>query len=223
MIKALIFDMDGVLVNSEKPWERFEVNFLKQFIPGFSSEHNNEFKGTGIHDMFVTLKKKFNLRMTEHEFMTIFEEQSKSIYSSEAVVVPGAQELLETLKKRYTLALGSSSQRSWITIVLDRFHWNPLFTTVICSNDVGGKAKPDPAIYSKVAEQLGVRADECIVIEDSINGVRAAKAADMCCIGFENPESMIFHLTEADYVVGSLDQIETTIKNFEKESSVNRN
>uniref|UniRef100_UPI0026033828 HAD family hydrolase n=1 Tax=uncultured Anaerovibrio sp. TaxID=361586 RepID=UPI0026033828 len=121
--------------------------------------------------------------------------------------MPGVRELLERLKAAgYVIGLGSSSTMEMIQLVLGRFGLRDYFR-VLVSGDELPRSKPDPLIFLTVAEKLGVKPENCTVIEDAYAGVTAAKAAGMRCIGYYNPNSGPQDLSGANQIVKSHDDI----------------
>ena len=140
----------------------------------------------------------------------IYRDISKDILQ----IFPGAAELVEALiKNDFKLAVASSGTWDKLNFNLEEAGLEDSFKVRICANDVN-EGKPDPEVYLKAAEKLGVKPEECVVIEDSYNGVKAAKAAGAKCIAvtstFEKSK-----LKEADVIVNSLEEIDISmIKNI---------
>jgi HAD superfamily hydrolase (TIGR01509 family) len=117
-------------------------------------------------------------------------------------------DLLELFRdKGIPMAIASSSPSKWINSVLDRFSLRGFFPTVISGEDAGINGKPNPAIFLMAARKLDVRSDRCLVIEDSENGVSAAKAAGMKCIGLTAVNMVRQDLSRADLVVDEIGEL----------------
>jgi HAD superfamily hydrolase (TIGR01509 family) len=121
--------------------------------------------------------------------------------------IDNALELIGFLKKAgFRLALATSSYTEYAQLVLEKLGIDSVFDKMVTGNDVS-KGKPDPEIFLKAAEQLGVLPEECMVIEDSGFGVQAAKKAGMFCFGFRSPNSMNQDLSMADRIVDDIGEV----------------
>ena len=118
--------------------------------------------------------------------------------------------MLMLYEKGYKMALASSNNRKAVDAVVERFNLDKYFNFIISGEDVS-KASPDPEIFLTAANNMKVEPKECLVIEDATNGVMAAKAAGMKCIGFKNPNSGKQDLSQADLVVGNFNQLNLDI------------
>ena len=127
---------------------------------------------------------------------------ANEIYGQKVSLIEGFAELLSILNKnKIPVALASSSPKTWIDIVLQRFHLLESFKVVVSADELEGDGKPSPAIYLLTAKRLGVSPDRCIAIEDSKNGVLSAKNAGMFCIGFRNGFNDEQDLSRADRII----------------------
>ena len=121
---------------------------------------------------------------------------------------PGVRELLEDARDLgLHVAIVSSSSRSWIDSNLERLGLVDGWATVVCADGDTTRCKPSPALYLEALELLGVGADEAIAIEDSPNGIAAARAAGIFCVGFPNDVTSALDLSHADLVVESLEDV----------------
>ncbi len=200
---ACLFDLDGVLVDTAKyhflAWKRLadELN-----IP-FDEEDNERLKGVSrmasleiilsLGDVSLTEKEKVELATKKNEWYRAY-----ILKMDPSEILPGALELLEDLRERgIKLALGSASKNA--PTILEVTGLAPYFDAVVDGNSVS-KAKPDPEVFLIGARSLGVEPVRCVVFEDAIAGIEAAKNAGMLAIGVGDPET----LTEADHVVPNL-------------------
>ena len=206
---ALIFDMDGVIVDSELHWKQLEGFFLQSLIPSWTPADQGRIIGLSIHDLYTMLSGEFGLRKSKEEFLELYHEMARDIYNHKVALIPGFLDLLHDLRRNeIPTALASSSTRSWIDMVLDRFDLRPMFDVVVSADELeGGEGKPSPAIYLLTAQKLNVQPARCVVIEDSRNGVLSAKNAGMYCIGFRNGFNDEQDLSAADEIVNSLAEI----------------
>jgi HAD superfamily hydrolase (TIGR01509 family) len=199
---AVIFDMDGVIVDSEIHWKTTEGYFLQSLIPGWSMNDQDRIIGLGVHDVYSLLVSTYHLQQTKEEFLAFYQEMANEIYGHKVSLMEGFTELFSDLtKNNIPVALASSSPRSWINIMLERFSLRESFKVVVSADELAGEGKPSPAIYLLTAKRLGVSPDRCIAIEDSKNGVLAAKNAEMFCIGFRNGFNEEQDLSGADVVI----------------------
>jgi HAD superfamily hydrolase (TIGR01509 family) len=202
MMGTVIFDMDGVIVDSEIHWKTLEGYFLQSLIPTWSSTDQDKIIGLGVHDLYTLLIGQYGLQKTREQFLELYQKMANEIYGQKVSLIVGFSELLSTLNKNNILvALASSSPRSWINIMLRRFGLQASFKVVVSADELEGEGKPSPAIYLLTAQRLGVSPTSCIAIEDSKNGVLSAKNAGMFCIGFRNGFNEEQDLSEADMII----------------------
>jgi len=206
--QAIIFDMDGVIIDSETRWQKKELTFFEQFADQWTSADQQAITGSSIHDIYGYISKKYPLSLSEAEFFKEYDQTAQAVYGQETQLLPGVIDLLRQIKdSSLSIALASSSPHSWINIVLDRFNLRGFFKTVISSDDVQSKGKPAPDIYLFTAKKLKLKPQKCLVIEDSINGVKAAKAAGMTCIWLKPEAKLTKQKVKADKIVSSHQQI----------------
>ena len=202
MMNAVIFDMDGVIVDSEIQWKTLEGYFLQSLIPTWSSTDQDKIIGLGVHDLYTLLIGQYGLQKTKAQFLELYQEMANEIYGQKVSLIVGFSDLLTTLNKNnIPVALASSSPKSWINIMLRRFGLQSSFKVVVSADELEGEGKPSPAIYLLTAQRLGVSPTSCIAIEDSKNGVLSAKNAGMFCIGFRNGFNEEQDLSKADMII----------------------
>ena len=199
---AVIFDMDGVIVDSEIHWKTTEGFFLQSLIPTWSTGDQDKIIGLGVLDLYALLVSTYKLQKTKVQFLAIYQEMANEIYGQKVSLIDGFADLLSALNTNsIPVALASSSPTSWINIMLDRFRLRDSFKVVVSADELAGHGKPSPAIYLLAAQRLGVRPDLCIAIEDSKNGVLSAKNAAMYCVGFRNGFNDEQDLSRADMII----------------------
>jgi beta-phosphoglucomutase len=207
MIKACIFDLDGVIVDTAKyhylAWKRLAESL------GFNyTEHDNEqLKGVGRMDSLKRLLTIGGITKKEEE-LEILAAQKNQWYVeyisrlTPAEILPGAIDLLDILKKqKILLAIGSSSKNA--TTILKCIKIDDKFDSIVDGNRIT-HAKPDPEVFTKAADDLHVSYSECVVFEDAITGIQAAINAGMKTIGIGEPSV----LNKAGMVVPSLDKLD---------------
>jgi HAD superfamily hydrolase (TIGR01509 family) len=216
MIKAVIFDMDGVMIDSEPLWEKTERILLGQKGMEYSPTYRDKIVGLNQSDSGSLLKETFNLPETVEEIITGRIEILLGLYEKELELVPGLLPLLKELRESdFLLTLASSSPLRVINFVLDRFSLREFFSVVVSGEDTPF-GKPHPDIYLHTAKRLGVEPDKCVAIEDSINGVKSAKRAGMFCIAVPDERLNQKEFQIADLIVDGLDVISVKmIKNLD--------
>ncbi|TDT50372.1 HAD family hydrolase [Fonticella tunisiensis] len=208
MLKAVIFDMDGVIVDSEPVHEKVCKRRFKELNINVTDEEYDAFVGTTNTEMWTIIKSKYNLNETVEELVSMhLEEVMEYLRESDETPIPGIKDLLGSIKREgIKIALASSSPMENIELVLEKFGIGDYFESVISGENLE-RSKPAPDIFLKSAEKLGVNPENCVVIEDSHNGVKAAKAAGMKCVGFKNINSGNQDLSMADIIVYSIEDV----------------
>lgn len=223
MIKAVIFDMDGVMIDSEPVHLKLERELFRELGVEITEEEHMTFVGSSSYYMWEKIKERFNLKESVEELVRRDRKRylDHVLSTGEIIPVPGIQELVKKLFEReYKLAVASSSPIDVIELVVQKLNLKNFFD-VLVSGDYVKKSKPYPDIFLYTAEKLRVKPEECVVIEDSYNGVHAAKSAGMKVIGFVNPNSGNQDLSEADFIVKNLgDEVVEIISGLEEEKAL---
>ena len=209
MLRAVIFDMDGVIIDSQPYHFAVEEKMCRELGIDVSIEESHSFVGMAGAKVWSYLKGKFGLKESIRELMAFENKARIACFSSleNLQPIPGVVELLEELKQLdIKTALASSSSVEVIEIFISKLRIKDYFRKII-SGDSVEKGKPDPDIFLHTASAIGENPADCVVIEDSANGVKAAKGAGMKCIGFRNENSGDQDLSLADMVVDDLREI----------------
>ena len=193
MIKGFLFDLDGVIVDTAvfhfQAWRR-----LAQKLGGdFTEEQNEQLKGVSRVDSLKKIIEWTGATVSDEEFQTLMVEKNE--WYLELVqglgpqdALPGALNFLQTAYDQgVKIALGSASKNA--PMILEKLGITPLFTAIIDGNNVVN-GKPHPEVFLKGAEALGLEPSECVVFEDSIAGVQAAKAGGMSSVGIGDAETL---------------------------------
>ena len=203
-MRAVILDMDGVIVDSEHQWKLAEGAFLRRIAPGWREEDHHKLVGLGVVDLYYWLVREYGIKEPLERFLADCDVLSKGIYNNRVSLTDGLAGFIADVKKnRVPLGLASSSPKSWIDMVLDRFGLRKDFDAVVNGDETPGRTKPAPDLYLLAAERLAVKPRECLAIEDSVLGVRAAKSAGMACAGFRNGTNEEQDFSQADFEIRS--------------------
>ena len=209
MLTTVIFDMDGVLINSEPVHQRLERDMYEELGLELSFEEQQSFVGMSAMDSWRFVVSKYKLDVSPHDLLIRGRGKYLKVLNetNEVHMMEGAQNLINRLENAgYHLLLASSATSPTISEVLKKFNLVNTFPLFI-GGDMVHNSKPNPEIFFKIAEMAKVPPSECVVIEDAEHGVTAAKKAGMKSIGFQNHHSGKQVLTHADAVVDNLDQI----------------
>lgn len=205
-LKAVLFDMDGVIVDSEPEYFRIEMELFKRFNVGFNEQDQGRFVGINPLIMWQEIKDKYELTQTVKELYDIEADMMREYYAvGELKVIDPIQQLIqEIFDHGFLCAVASSSDKENIYQVLKRLALSDFFKAVVSNNDVE-RCKPLPDIYLLAAKRLRVQPSECIVIEDSNAGVTAAQAAGMKVIQY--CAHIDCNLSDADWAVSHMNEV----------------
>ena len=181
-MQAIIFDMDGVLVDSEPV--HFEATRLLMQEHGivYTSADEEAFFGCTDREMFRELRARYGLAAHEHDLAEQWIERVVRLLPQRIVPMPGVPEVLERLRASgRRLALASSSSPAIIRTTIEGLGLGGIFEATVSGRDVG-LGKPAPDIFLETARRMGLEPAECLVVEDSQNGLRAAVAAGIACV-----------------------------------------
>ncbi|MDF2613338.1 MAG: yqaB [Clostridia bacterium] len=208
MLKGIIFDMDGVLVNSEPMHYKAYCLVLEEYGITYPYEIYKRFIGTTHAKVMEDIRSRNNLPCTDEEFFKNFKQKRELLIETNGFEgIKGVSKLISALhKKGYKLAVASSSPYEYIIRVTKSLGIHTYFDKIVSAVNVSNP-KPAPDVFIKAAEELGLDPRECIAIEDSANGVKSAKAAGIPCIGFYNADSGDQDLKEAVIVVKQFEKV----------------
>jgi len=214
MIKAVIFDMDGVIVDSEPiNYEVIRIAFEKAGVKISKKEFIEEWvvKGTGSREAI----KRHDIKMSLEDLQKIKKKIYLDVLKRKVKLKPDAKRTIINLHKKYKLALASQGHRYNVDIIVKKFKLSKFFQAIIGKQDVN-KGKPNPEIFLKASKELKVKPEECLVIEDTEKGIIAAKRAGMICIAVPDSWTKRYNdFLKADLVVNLLGEINIdVIKNL---------
>jgi HAD superfamily hydrolase (TIGR01509 family) len=204
---AIVFDMDGVLIDSERAWYEAENDYLKKIAPGYTDAHHDLAVGVRLKDLHQTMCDHFGATLSYNDFRAHYATVGKDIYAHRADPIPHAADTLAILhKKEIPLGLASSSPHEWIEAVLGRFQFHNYFNAVISGEDVEA-GKPAPDIYQAALVALGQTAEKCWAVEDAAVGLKSASSTGLWTIGFRNGGNENQSFEAAHQVIHSLIEI----------------
>ncbi|HEL0215876.1 TPA: HAD family hydrolase [Streptococcus equi subsp. zooepidemicus] len=205
MKTSLIFDMDGVIVDSEYIFLSTKTQMLLDRGIDTNEAYQYQFMGTTFDDMWTTMKKECQLEDSVEALIAEMNHRRQAMLKRDGVrAIAGAVQLIKHLHaKGYRLAVASSSPKADIIRNLTALGLLDCFEVLVSGEEVAS-SKPAPDIFLKAAEWLSVDPKTCLVIEDTKHGSQAAKAAQMTCIGFANPDYPLQDLSACDSIVQQL-------------------
>lgn len=213
-MKAMLFDMDGVLVDSEPIHFAGRKRTLKRYGITITDDELYNYQSTSAKVFLRGIAQKRGVDIPIDEAAEFVPLDFKTEFdNSEIKPIEGIKNLLENLAaKNVPMAIASSSSPQLIREMVKRLDIEKYFTALVSGYEVKN-GKPAPDIYLKVAEMVKIAPAECVVLEDSHNGVLAGKAAEMYCIGFRSPHSGNQDLTQADIIVNKISEIDLNLWN----------
>lgn len=210
MIKAIIYDMDDLMVNSDGLHDEATLLTLRQAgydLPVMPEDIRRDSLGRRVIDVLQTMIERFHWPTTAEELDRQRQPVFLNLVRQKLEAMPGLRESLKLFKDAgYKIALASSGVREYIEIVLDKFKVREYFDVIVAGDEVAN-GKPDPEIYTKAVTKLELKPEECLVLEDADNGIQAAKAAGCKVIAIKNPYTAPQTHTGADLVLDSLNDI----------------
>ena len=224
MIKAVIFDFDGVIADTEHVhYEAFKKVLNLNNYDLTENEYYSNYLAYDDKTFFAKYYEHENLDLNKDFLNRLLINKSEAfdtLISNNIKIYPGVIDFIKHISSKYRIAIGSGALKKEIIQILETVHINSLFKIIIAADDVT-ECKPNSEVYNKVLAKLNnnqdrmIKADECIVIEDSISGIKAAKSAGMKCVAVTNsyPKE---NLKEADLILHSLsiDDIEVFLNNY---------
>ena len=204
----IIFDMDGVLVDSEPFHKKIWKEVFNQLDLPFSETYHHTLTGTTGLFAWKKVIEDFQLSDTPERLINFHKEIFyKELENHDLKALPGVISLLKNLRaNEFAMSLGSSSPKKLINIVVERLGIQNYFDYLVSGDEVEN-SKPAPDIFLKIAERYEQPVENFIVIEDSKNGVAAAKNAGMKCVGYVNENSGNQDLSMADLIIESFDEL----------------
>jgi len=208
VIEAVVFDLDGVLLDSEQVWDEVREELVKERGGRWHEQAQTEMMGMSSIEWSRYMRDVVGLSEEPEEISAEVVRRLEDRYRRELPLIPGAEQAVQRLAARWPLALASSSNRELIDLVLESSGLGRYFEASVSSEEVA-RGKPAPDVFLEAARRLDVPAHYCAAVEDSGNGIRAAHAAGMRVLAIPNlryppPDDA---LALADVVLGSIDEL----------------
>lgn len=218
MIKAIIWDMDGVLIDSEHTHAKIESEALSKFeidIP--PEEITKRYSGIKIDEEFADAISRSGKTVNLELLMKTRDQLIKQQFTGKVLAVPFAKEVLNILAKSFLQAVATSTEKEFAQKVLKRNRLLSFFDAQMFGNMVK-KSKPDPEIFLQAAKLLKVIPAESVVIEDSLHGFTAAKKAGMTLIARKGSHNQSINFSLADYIIDDLREIPNIIQSINNQA-----
>jgi len=217
MIQTVIFDMDGVIVDTEPVHRYAYFQHFSELNIEVSEELFTSFTGNSTRNVFQRVKTIFNLEDDVEDLIL----RKRSLFNDafdhkeDLELLEGIENLIKNLHENgVELILASSASKVTIDRVFSRFGLHLYFSHIVSGEDFP-KSKPHPAIFEFAASLSIAPKENCIVIEDSTNGVLAAKAAGIYCVGYNSIHSKLQDLSKADLIINHFNELDyNTIANL---------
>lgn len=178
-IEAVIFDLDGTLVDSMWMWKQIDIDYLARYNIEFPNDLQKDIEGFSFTETAEYFKKRFNLPDTIDKIKSDWNDMTRDIYANKVPMKEGVMDFLNYLKsKKIPMGIATSNSRELAEIVLDKHNIKDYFDSIRTSCQVD-KGKPYPDVYLQVAKDLQVEAEKCLVFEDVPQGIMAGKNANM--------------------------------------------
>ena len=187
MIEAVVFDLDGLLVDSEHLWDEAREALASERGGRWHDRAQADMMGMSSLEWSRYMHDRIGLRESPEEISAEVVRRMEALYRERLPLLPGGREAVERLAARWPLGLASSSNREVIDLVLRVSGLERWFAATVSSEEVA-RGKPAPDVYLEAARRLDVPAERCAAVEDSENGILSAKAAGMRVVAIPNPQ-----------------------------------
>ena len=208
---AVLFDMDGVLVDSERYWHEFEEEFAFTEAVEEGRPDREETTGMNYREIYDYVEEEYGTTVPKEEWVDRYNERAGCVYGEDVELLDGASDLFDALREDgKRIAIISSAPVDWIDIARERFSLGS-FDLVLSAEDIDQPGKPEPHIYEFAAAELDLAPGRCVVVEDSHNGVLSAIAAGCYTVGIRRDHNADTDLSDADEVVESPAELRRTL------------
>jgi HAD superfamily hydrolase (TIGR01509 family) len=206
-MNAVFFDMDGVLVDSERYWSEREATVIVPEAVADPDPDPELITGINYRESYDVLADHYEMAIDRAQFLDRYEAVAEDIYTEKASLLAGFDDLYDALRARgVAVGVVSGAPRAWVELVIDHFDLGP-FDVVLSTEDLPEQGKPAPHVYEAAAREVGVDPADCLVVEDSENGILAATRAGAFVVGYTTDDS-----SAADVTVTSPDALRKAIR-----------
>jgi HAD superfamily hydrolase (TIGR01509 family) len=186
-VSAVIFDLDGVLLDSEGVWNAARKQVAREHGGSWPGDAQKAMMGMSSTEWSAYMHDQLGVSMPAEQISETVVSRLEGLYQEHLPLLPGAREAVIALADRWPLGLASSANRPVIELALELAGLADCFAVAISSEEVA-RGKPAPDVYLEAAHRIGVPAPRCVAVEDSANGIRSAAAAEMTVIAIPNRE-----------------------------------
>ena len=208
-IKAILFDMDGVVIDSEKLYSSSEKRLLAKYGVKFDSNDWNYIKGCTESQFYDLIYKKFDIPVPRNQLIKEGRSYLMDVFSEKLNYMSGFKRLYSKINQQYKLALVTSTGPVLVNHIDSLLNIKSRFNVVITSDDTK-LHKPHRAPYRKAMNLLGVKEEECMVVEDSLQGIKSGKSAGAIVVALEGSIEKKY-LKDADYIISNLTHIQNIL------------
>lgn len=206
--KAAIFDMDGVVVDSEYYWQSYELKIWQRLGVNDDREFRENIVGLGINSIAKMLGDKYGIKISADKLAVELDEEAKNVYQQQCNLLPGVRDFLNLLRENSVkLALASASPQNWVDMVMDRFGLREYFSLALSTRTMRIPPKPDPAVFARAMEKIQVSPDLTLVFEDSSYGVLAGTRSGATTVA----------VNDGRWALGKVGKSDLTIQSFKEQ------
>jgi haloacid dehalogenase superfamily, subfamily IA, variant 3 with third motif having DD or ED/haloacid dehalogenase superfamily, subfamily IA, variant 1 with third motif having Dx(3-4)D or Dx(3-4)E len=210
-VRAVLFDMDGVIVDSERYWHDAQKERI--FPAALAGEYPDLDETTGMYykEIYDYLDEHYETTVSKAEFVDLFDEAAREMYREQVSLLDGFHDLHDDLAATdIAVAIVTSAPPAWHSIVTERF--DIAVDETVSAADIDGDGKPAPDVYEHAAGLLDCEPSDCLVVEDSKNGVEAGKRAGMTVVAYRTEPNADTDLSAADVVAEGPDELHAELR-----------
>ena len=219
MLTSILFDLDGVLADSEPSWNEIDAAFLRSYGVEYRGEHKDQVLGKSYRLAIEFYREKFALPSEIAQLLPERELIAREFYAKHIPIFPSVPGVLSDLKKHgLKIGLATSSVGELVVPFLKRHEISEFFDAITTGDEVE-RGKPNPDIYLKAAQKVGATPGQCLVVEDALSGITAGKAAGMRVVAIPDPRFMNLSLYPggADFQLERLEEVPALVERLKNE------
>ncbi len=206
--QAVLWDFDGVIVDSEKLWGEYALDFYLQICPSFDRNDMQKFVGGSLKNAWQTFRDKYQVPISYLNFKTQCEDFALENMYPKTKLSPFILDCFEILKKeKIPQIIASSGTKRWILPTIERLKIADFFAGVVASEDTKDRGKPFPDVFLLASQKVQQNPANCLIIEDSHNGVKAGKIAGSTVYAYQNGYNNHQDLSQADLLFSDFREI----------------